>query len=262
MFGSHIQTYAQEWVADTWPHGFFPKNSIDILTNRLSLESWTVVPHTHAGKLRWAYVGRNPKPGDRTRSLLLLYKSPHVFPGAHRTHCTRWCPLQGYVSSVTCGLSAIGTEHLAVFSSLRWRQLQLQFFEYVKAISEVKDFIFKSLNQNWPAAPIDKSLYWCTEFSRRSSPSVLGAGDDPMLLTKAISNSWKVLKRVNVALHQRRHAASSASDPRTCAAACQPNAGNEVPDILPIRLLTNVEQDEEQSEEPAYNIHEPGMSFA
>ncbi|KAJ7442825.1 hypothetical protein B0H11DRAFT_2251286 [Mycena galericulata] len=214
MFGSNFETLEHDWLVNIWPAELRFKNALGIDDPDSDVESWAAVPRTYTGLLNWAYVARNPSPQDMTRSLLLLYKTPHVYPGAPSNMLYPvGIRVQGYVEK--CNLRGLGNWDGQGPPQSALQSIVLSggpehgsiFQEYIKGIDEVKGYIFKCLSQAAPPSPHREELYIARRVftkvtsANRSAKTVLSPGDDPMMLAHNVARAWRVLSKANVGMY-------------------------------------------------------------
>ncbi|KAJ7142804.1 hypothetical protein C8R44DRAFT_866095 [Mycena epipterygia] len=157
-----------------------------------------------------------PAPSDSTRTLLLLYKQPHVYKNAPQgLLCPVGVRVQGFIDK--CNLKPLGNWTKDSLPQTALQSITLSgglghqplFDDYKAAVDEVVAFIYRALN----SAPVNNgrptsdSLYATRRvFTKitgrnRDAPSVLSAGDDPMLLCDAIRNTWRVTEKARVGMY-------------------------------------------------------------
>ncbi|KAJ7444273.1 hypothetical protein B0H11DRAFT_1931212 [Mycena galericulata] len=74
IFGSNFEILEHDWLGNIWPAKLRFNNALRIDDPDSDVEPWAAIPRMFTGPLNWAY--------DMMWSLLLLYKTPHVYPGA------------------------------------------------------------------------------------------------------------------------------------------------------------------------------------
>ncbi|KAJ7086500.1 hypothetical protein C8R44DRAFT_893565 [Mycena epipterygia] len=215
MVGSNIETRDHLWLVDMWPHVGQFRQGLDLPGEEDPCENWEIVPRTYTGLLTWAYVGRHPAPADSTRSLMLLYKEPHVYKNAPEgLLCPVGIRVQGYVDK--CNLNALGnwTDESAPQTALQSILLsgsgthQGIFGEYKAAVDEVVSFIYRTLNARAPESYRSQSdqlyatrrVFTKITAKNRDAPSALTPGDDPMGLCQNIRDHWRVLDKAQVGM--------------------------------------------------------------
>ncbi|KAJ7914192.1 hypothetical protein B0H13DRAFT_2325518 [Mycena leptocephala] len=197
MRASNIETLDHSWLADLWPESLRFRHAVGIPCDEEDVESSDVVPRTFQGLLGWAFVGRNPANTDVGT----------VFPVGIR--------IQGFIER--CNLRPLGnlTGSTSPASALQSIVIgggpdhEAQFFHYKAAVSEVISYIFRSLSKTAPqdARSENNTLYIARRvFTKVTSktrhlPSVLSAGDDPMMDATAVAKDWRVTQKANVGMY-------------------------------------------------------------
>ncbi|KAJ7276035.1 hypothetical protein C8J57DRAFT_1505338 [Mycena rebaudengoi] len=164
MVSSHIETVHHTWLVDELPEVLRFKDALGFPKADEPVPNWQVVPRTHSAKLNWAYVGANPSAQDPTRSILLIYKYPHLYPNSPENivHSVS-IRIQGFVDK--CNLRTLGNWEGSMAPQAAVQFITLsgggiiddQFLEYKQAVDEVVQYIYKSLNAEAPVTKWDES---------------------------------------------------------------------------------------------------------
>ncbi|KAJ7126128.1 hypothetical protein C8R44DRAFT_734033 [Mycena epipterygia] len=280
MFGSHIETVSHGWLADCWPLDV--RNAIGIPKEGDTFEDWVVVPRNFVAQLGWAYMGRNPTPQDTTQPLLLLYKNPHVYPGAPANSLYPvGVRVQGFVEK--CNLRPLGNwngegppQGALQFIALSGGPLFGEQFQGCLGQPNLErdrgDTMF-----------IARRVFTKLTTINRAVPSVISAGDDPMNWARRVQNGWRVISKVNVGMFVLDEIDPTEGD----TVPCEPMSISEgdfvdvcvgfdivtrymrgVPShqvhltLQHILLLKAAEAETPmETEAITYNVHAPGMAF-
>ncbi|KAK7038347.1 hypothetical protein R3P38DRAFT_2770617 [Favolaschia claudopus] len=208
---SNIETIDHEWVADLWPEPYQFTHALGIAKGDIQVHNYDVVPRTFQGLLAWAFVGHNPTALDMTRTVLLQYLHPPVYPNMPPKIFPVGVRVQGFVDSVNLRPLGNWTRGSSPSSALQHISLsgagkyEAQFTHYVSAVNNIILFIYRSLNGTPPndnflsqnSLFIARRVFTKVTSMNRDMPSMLNAEDDPMQEARFVEDTWKVTEKLN-----------------------------------------------------------------